>query len=239
MAQKAKIQLAEGNQSKLSGNSNKIFSVKYVMPPSKQADTQISDSSMKSSQIVTNQIQSLAKEDSVYSEFNLNKENNILFSVNENEEICFKKEIVLSACPIIAHHKELDLKHKRISVVLPKWVTVPMVKEFFIYFEDEDYTNFTISARQLLLISDYFDNQLLVTKIIKNEIIPYINTLNCLLYMEDSFLKLNSKTKNKIWFDLFYECLNFCSKNLVALMNGKDQKLKKINKKILEEIIEK
>ena len=221
MVDKLKSNLQE-NFSKISYNSNKFSTVNNIIPPPKQADSEIEESSIKTSQSHSRQkyTESRLNDESLYSEFNLNREQSIIFKVKDNDYLSFKKEFVLSACPVIANHKDLDLKNKHISVVLPKWITASMVREFFIYFSDPEYTNFSISSRQLLLIADYFDNQTLVSKILKDEIIPYLNSENCLMYLEDSFLKLNMKQAsiNKIWFDLFYESINFCGKFFIFLL---------------------
>lgn len=241
MEDKIKKQLLNKSGSKSSIISNNIFSAVSVVFPPKQADMQITDPTLTASNLQTRQnINNAREEESLFCEMNLEKESLITFSLKNKQEVVCKKELVLSACPIIANHKEFDSSQKKINILVPDWVNAPMIKEFFIYFEDENHTNFTISTRQLLLMSDYFDNQVLVSKIILNEIIPYLNISNCLPLLEDSYLKLHSKkTKNKVWFDLFYECLNFSGKNLAALFLHKENKLTSINNKVLEEIIEK
>ena len=173
-------------------------------------------------------------------EFNVFKESKITFKIKEKETFSYNKQTVLTACPAIANHKDLDLTQKNITINLPDWISLINLKEFFIYIKDENHSNFSISTKKLLLISDYFDNQALVSKLIRNEIIPYLNSDNCLMNLENSYLKLNmGQCKNKVWFDLFYESLNCSAVNFSFLIENNFEKIKAINKKVLEEMIEK
>lgn len=164
----------------------------------------------------------------------LNK-STIIFKSKDNQ-MTINMFIVLDACPAIQRSIK-EITRKDVIISLPDWITPKNVSEFFIYYNDENYSDFSISVRKLLLICDYFDNQVLVSKVINSEIIPYLNMENSLLFLEDSFLKLNSNAENRAWFDLFYTALSSVSKYLIFYLENSYEKLKNVNKKILEEII--
>jgi hypothetical protein len=120
----------------------------------------------------------IIEEDSISRE-----ERSIIFKSKE-DTLKMDMQTVLTYCPAVSKHKHLRNSQnvKEITINLPEWISVKNVSEFFIYIHDENYSNFTISVRKLLLISDYFNNQEIVGKIIKNEIIPYLNKENSLLF---------------------------------------------------------
>ena len=161
----------------------------------------------------------------------------IIFKSKENQ-ISINTQTVMDACPAIQSSLK-DCMTKDITITLPEWITSKNVNEYFIYYNDDSYSDFSISVRKLLMICDYFGNQVLINKVIMNEIIPYLNKDNSLLFLEDSYLKLNKNADNPAWFDLFYTSLLSVAKNLIFYLENAYEKIKTVNKKILEEIIEK
>lgn len=214
-----------------------------INPPLKCGDTNFDDLKF----LNTYNNESLKKDDkenfleeNKLIEINSVQEEIITFIIKENEKISYNKHFVLNVCPAIARKINHNLTLMKISIVLPKWISKAMLTEFFIYYYDNDYDKFTVTSKQLLLVSEYFENDCLVTSIIKNEIIPYLSNENCLRNLEDSFYKSCLKNfKNEIWFKWFYESLFYCGKNFIYLLQNHFEKIKSLNQKLLEEIIEK
>lgn len=164
----------------------------------------------------------------------------IVFQFVNGTFLSYDMSIVLQTCPAIARHQGLfNSRVRSVNVQMPGWLSSDNIIEFFLYINDEA-NNFNMSVRKLLFIADFFDNQKVVCKIIKNEIIPNLSTDDSLLFLEDSFTKLNIPSENnQIWFDLFYACLMAVEKDFQFLLEKDFDKISKINKEILEEIIEK
>ncbi len=128
---------------------------------------------------------------------------------------------------------------------MPNWITSNEVLEYFFYAKSHEDCNFTFSIpnRKLLQIADFFNNEELVAKIVKYEIIPSITFENGLLFLEDSYEKLTKGEAGEIidncWFDLFYGSIDYISKSFLNYLNHESEKLKLFNKKVLGEIIDK
>jgi len=137
---------------------------------------------------------------------------------------------------------------------MPLWITSNEVLEYFFYSKNQENIEnsnenfnpfpFSISSRKLLQIADFFNNQSIIIKIIKEEIIPSISEQNSLLYLEDSYEKLTKGSQkgeyiDNEWFDLFYASIDFISKNFLGFLTHKFENLILINKTVLGEIVEK
>jgi len=128
---------------------------------------------------------------------------------------------------------------------MPVWITSNENLEYFFYsknLENMSRRTYTISARKLLQIADFFNNPYIISQVINNEIIPTIKFENAMLFLEDSFEKLTKGQGTEIynsWFQLFYSSIDFISKNFLYFLNTSIESLVLINKKVLGEIIEK
>jgi hypothetical protein len=87
-----------------------------------------------------------------------------------------------------------------------------------------------------------------VENLIKENIIPNFDYSNVIDYLENSYLKLSSSKENSLpvnisWFELFIKSIEFVSKNIIFYLTSENsgylQKLCGLNKKILEELIDK
>ena len=140
-----------------------------INPPLKCGDTNFDDLKF----LNTYNNESLKKDDkenfleeNKLIEINSVQEEIITFIIKENEKISYNKHFVLNVCPAIARKINHNLTLMKISIVLPKWISKAMLTEFFIYYYDNDYDKFTVTSKQLLLVSEYFENDCLVTSII-------------------------------------------------------------------------
>ncbi len=129
---------------------------------------------------------------------------------------------------------------------MPSWISSRELTEYLIYSKDEEDTDFeyTIQMRKLLQIADFFNNDLIVSKVIEDEIIPQIDHENCMMFLEDSFQKLSTESPGeeieKSWFDLFYNTMDYLSKNFLDFLKVEEHvsNLKNLNRKVLVEIFE-
>jgi hypothetical protein len=163
----------------------------------------------------------------------------IMFKFSDKTFISYDLKTAVKAYPSIT--SQIDNKKlllQEITIIIPEWISSQNLKEYFHYIND-DVDDFTMSVRKLLFIAEFFDNKEIIEKIVKNDIIPNINREDCLIFLEDSYKKLKSKTQdNEIWFDLFYTSLNAFVINFQYFLENEFEKIILINKDILEETIE-
>jgi len=97
------------------------------------------------------------------------------------------------------------------------------------------------NAKNLLQIADFFENSLIVQKLIKTEIIPKLNKENCLAFLEDSYQKLTTRNESceEIWFHLFVSSMETVAENFLYYLQNNFKLITHTNKKLLEEIAEK
>ena len=164
----------------------------------------------------------------------------VILIFSDGSELTYDVSIVIECCPAIASilimQKDTE---KNIQVEIPSWISCSNMIEYFLYINDEKYLNFKCSVNKILLIADYFNNQNIITKLLKTDIIPNINFEDSFLYLEYSFNKLSNKTENYAWFDLFYETINFIAANLPFYLKTKYNIIQEMKIEIVEEIIEK
>lgn len=158
----------------------------------------------------------------------------VFFNFKNGNQISIHLQKAQKACPVIKDKFEFD--NQEITFYVPEWITESNLSEYFLYQSNENNKNLSINIKKLLVIADYFNNQILVKKIINNEIIPYLNVDNTLEFLEESYVKLKL---NSNWFDLFYASLKSAATNFTFYLDNEYEKIKHLNKKILEEIIEK
>lgn len=167
--------------------------------------------------------------------------NQIFLKFSDNTILSYDLNTINECCPILSpfllqHQRK---QKKEFMVELPSWITPNNMIEYILYINDEEYLNFNCSVNKLLAIADYFNNQIVVTKILKGDIIPHLSTEDTLTYLEYSFNKLSSNNDNSSWMELFYESINSIAKNLPYFLEEHYSKLQEIKTEIIEEIIEK
>jgi len=120
---------------------------------------------------------------------------------------------------------------------MPDWINSSDLFSYFYYFKHNQIQS---NAKKLLQIADFFENTKIVEKIIEREIIPNLNEENSLAYLEDSFQKLSTRMSGEqIWFILFKESMESVAENLIYYLQNQFKLFVNINKKLLEEIVEK
>lgn len=162
------------------------------------------------------------------------------FKFKDNEKMRYDIRTVIAACPTLSGI--INRTRGEVTVNLPDWISQTELLEYFFYFKNFSAHNFSIQARKLLQIADFFDNQELIQVLIKNEILPYLNVDNSLQLLEDSFQKLscsNDFERVKTWYDLFIAAVDMVAGNFDFHIVNHYNKMKHLNKKLLEEIIEK
>ncbi len=165
----------------------------------------------------------------------------VFFRFFDKSYLSYSLNTVFDACPIIANQTQsIKIAFKEININLPKWILTNDIIEYFLYINDEA-INFNLSVRKLLFIADFFENQIVICKIIHNDIIPNLSKDDSLLFLEDSYTKLNSglERNNCVWFDLFYSCFRVVEMEFQYFLENEYDKIILINKDILEEVIEK
>lgn len=122
---------------------------------------------------------------------------------------------------------------------MPDWINQSDLLEYFFYFKNKSAHSFPIQARKIIQIADFFENEYLIEDIIKYELEPNLNLENALSLLEDSFQKLTSGDDiGKYWFDFFLIVMDYVAQNLFYYVENELSKIKHMNKKLLEELIE-
>ncbi len=131
---------------------------------------------------------------------------------------------------------------------MPRWISIHDFKTYLSIIKHGIEFNSVFTFNKLLLLSDFFENNDFVEKLVKDNIIPNFDFSNVLDYLENSYLKLSSAKENSLpvnisWFELFIKAIDFVSKNFVFYLNPENseflEKLSGLNKKILEELLDK
>jgi len=131
---------------------------------------------------------------------------------------------------------------------MPRWITIQDFKTYLSIIKQGIEYNSVFTYNKLLLLSDFFENNDFVEKLVKDHIVPNFDYSNVIDYLENSYLKLSSSKENSLpvnisWFELFIKAIDFVSKNFVFYLNSENseflEKLIGLNKKILEELLDK
>ena len=137
---------------------------------------------------------------------------------------------------------------KNILVKMPRWISIEDFTNYLNITKFGIENNSVFTFNKLLLLSDFFENNEFVGKLVKENIVPNFDYSNVIDYLENSYLKLSSSKENSLpvnisWFELFIKSIDFVSKNFVFYLNPDNSeyfdKLKGLNKKILEELLDK
>jgi len=131
---------------------------------------------------------------------------------------------------------------------MPRWISINDFNIYLNIIKNGTEYNSVFTYNKLLLLSDFFENNDFVEKLVKENIIPNFDLSNVIDYLENSYLKLSSSKENSLpvsisWFELFIKAIDFVSKKFVFYLNPENSilldKLSLLNKKILEELIDK
>ena len=92
----------------------------------------------------------------------------------------------------------------------------------------------------ILKTSESFQNTSLMSTLVYEFIIPKFDLSNIVFVYKKSYKLMTRNIKDKICFDLFYNSIVFVSKNLLFLIKNERNFMENtVDKKVLEEIIEK
>ena len=183
----------------------------------------------------------------------------IKFKFEDGKDLYIDKNNFLSLNPSILNNNNISiitLNENSFQINLPKYIT----KEDFSLFlsillksdkslNDDNFFNFNdndIKGNKiinLLKISDYFNNEEFNIKLINDYILPFNNDNIIIDLLNYSYRKLSNysekkKLINNAYFDLFYKSLENISKNEQLVLNNLER-IKYLDKKIIDEIIEK
>ena len=184
----------------------------------------------------------------------------IKFHFINGDNLSIDKNQLLSFNPCILNNNNISIQNindNSYQINMPKNITKEELSYFLSITESgmksiKDENIFGINDNKdikgnkimnLIKISDYFNNEEFIVKLINDIILPF-NYDNIIIELLDySYKKLciNTEQKEKVnnaYFDLFYNCLENISKNEIIVLNNLD-KIKYLDKKIIDEIIEK
>ena len=167
------------------------------------------------------------------SNFNLNKNSPSIFSLrfNSGTILTLDSEKALTFCPCLS--EEIT------EMMLPEWITENNLTDYFIYAKSDQNTNHSFTPRILLRIADFFLNQQVVSKLILFEIIPFLTKENSLEYLEYTQNKVKENVLNHHWMALFSASMKSVILNLPNYLSSDLNAVKRIDRKTLDEIIEK
>ena len=184
----------------------------------------------------------------------------IKFHFINGDNLSIDKNQLLSFNPCILNNNNISIQNindNSYQINMPKNITKEELSYFLSITESgtksiKDENIFDVNDNKdikgnkimnLIKISDYFNNEEFIVKLINDIILPF-NYDNIIIELLDySYKKLciNTEQKEKVnnaYFDLFYNCLENISKNEIIVLNNLD-KIKYLDKKIIDEIIEK
>ena len=195
-----------------------------------------------------------------FSKTSSKKSSYIKFHFSNGDYLSVDKNQFLSFNPSIFNNSNISIQNineNLLQINMPRNITKEELS-FFISVADESTTksfkdeeifemndNRDIKANKimnLLKISDYFNNEEFIIKLINEIILPFNYDNIIIELLEYSYKKLSfiseHKEQNNAYFDLFYHSLENISKNEKIVLNNLD-KIKFLDKKIIDEIIEK
>lgn len=170
-------------------------------------------------------------------------------TIGYDENLTFDYFQVISDCPLVQRMGKVE--NNEVKFNLPNWIAPNEVMEYLYICKNgfEDINCMKTLTWVFLKISEYFEN-FEFSHILINEVFlksDRIEKSNCYQFLEISYEKLNflsenSLSANPVWFELFYSALDFMSKNIFYFLAneiGVMEKVKNLNKKIAEELVEK
>ena len=179
---------------------------------------------------------------------NESQQQKIILRLSDGKELLLSKNIILSLKPSLIPQNNIN-KNEKIIVSLPKNITQDEILKYIYIFNSQDFLGpqFIGNNREeliaILTLNDFFDNENLNIKILSKIILPSLNqntAIDILIYSYNKLCYYSQKQAqaNNIYFDLFYQSIEEISKN-VKLVLFSTERLKSLDKKIIEELIQK
>ena len=138
-------------------------------------------------------------------------------------------------------------KNGNYEIILPDFITKNSLMDFLFLIKnglneiDELSGNDPNKFLNLIKISDFFQNNVITIKIIKDIILKRINEVNAFDFLNFSYEKLKSNNNEEIdycYFELFYRCLEIIGNDEHLFIKNLD-KIKHLDKKVIDELLQK
>ena len=171
----------------------------------------------------------------------------IILHLSDGKELILSKNIILSLNPSLIPQN--NKTNEKIIIYLPENINQDEILKYIYIFNSQDFLgpeyigNNREELMAILTLNDYFDNENLNIKILSKIILPSLNqnsAIDILIYSYNKLCYYSEKQiqANNIYFDLFYQSIEEISKN-VKLVLYSTERLKNLDKKIIEELIQK
>ena len=196
--------------------------------------------------------------DSLVDENNNSNKNDLInkkitFLLKDNKKFFVDLQIAILGYPNLINNFDFNL----LSIKLPEWIDEKNIKDYFYYvieynsekFEldlNSNYRKFmNFNFKKLIKIANYFQNENILENIINFNLIPNLNIETCVKFINDAYLYKNNNNNNEnlndniliIWNIFYNKLINFFVDNFIEIIKD-NNKIKKLNKNILENILE-
>lgn len=196
--------------------------------------------------------------DSLVDENNNSNKNDLInkkitFLLKDNKKFFVDLQIAILGYPNLINNFDFNL----LSIKLPEWIDEKNIKDYFYYvieynsekFEldlNSNYRKFmNFNFKKLIKIANYFQNENILENIINFNLIPNLNIETCVKFINDAYLYKNNNNKIEnlndniliIWNIFYNKLINFFVDNFIEIIKD-NNKIKKLNKNILENVLE-
>ncbi len=196
--------------------------------------------------------------DSLVDENNNSNKNDLInkkitFLLKDNKKFFVDLQIAILGYPNLINNFDFNL----LSIKLPEWIDEKNIKDYFYYvieynsekFEldlNSNYRKFmNFNFKKLIKIANYFQNENILENIINFYLIPNLNIETCVKFINDAYLYKNNNNNNEnlndniliIWNIFYNKLINFFVDNFIEIIKD-NNKIKKLNKNILENVLE-
>lgn len=172
-------------------------------------------------------------------EITISPEEEIIFSMGK-DSLKYDLKTVIKACPALeAYISQVHTPKAKITINLPQWITKNSLFEYFVYYKKNTLVDSsTLNYYNILRLSDTFENTTMLSNIIKTKIIPTLSYDSALLFLQESYKKIEQNNTNYNWYELFVTTKEFISANIIQYIQNDKQKFSQLHRVLLEEIIE-
>lgn len=157
-----------------------------------------------------------------------------------NDSLKYDTKTVINSCPALTKYiSQIKTPNSKITINLPQWITKNALLEYFAYHKSNILMDSSVkNYYSILRLADCFENYTLIGSVIKTKIIPTLSYHSAILFLQESFQKIDHNNLNFNWYELFTATKEFISINIIQYIQLDYQKLISIQKNLLEEIIE-
>ena len=159
-----------------------------------------------------------------------------VFFYAEGRSILVPKQVLLKSqyfSTLIKNEIYSDIK-----ITAPDWMAFRSLDIYLNYLKTESIPKLEIqSIQKLLWISDYFEDHSLQSKLIQLTL-PQLTRDSALLFLQDSFSKLQSSPSSSTWQSLFSASKDLVAQHLRYIFVNQSEQFEKLNKELSIDIIE-